>query len=106
MQGGFYETRLPEKEDHVPLPNNKNLLVARLNSPIRRLKRLGKLEDYDQIMEELMATGIMEPVTPHQMGEVVHYISHQVVIREQAETTNIRIVYDWDEGPLSMIVWR
>ena len=31
-QGGFYETRLPWKEDHIPLPTNKNLSVAQLNS--------------------------------------------------------------------------
>ena len=110
-QGGFYETRLPWKEDHVPLPDNKNLSVARLNSPIRKLKRMGKLEDYDRIMQEQMATGILEPVPPYQMGEVVHYISHQAVIREQAETTKMRIVYDcssrakgflndcWEIGP-------
>jgi len=93
MQGGFYETRLPWKEDHVPLPTNKNLSVARLNSTIRKLERMGKLEDYDQIMQEQVNTGIVEPVPPHQTGEVVHYIPHQAVIREQAETTKMRIVY-------------
>ena len=65
-QGGFYETRLPWKEDHVPLPTNKKLSVARLNSTIRKLERMGKLEDYDQIMQEQVAAGIMEPVPPHQ----------------------------------------
>ena len=44
-QRGFYETRLPWKEDHVP--TNKNLSVARLNSTARKLERMGKLEDYD-----------------------------------------------------------
>jgi len=94
MQGGFYDTRLPWKEDHVPVPTNKNLSVARLNSTIRKLESMGKLEDYDQIMQEQVNTGIMEPVPPHQTGEVVHYIPHQAVIREQAETTKMRIVYD------------
>lgn len=70
---------------------------------------MGKLEDYDQIMQEQVAAGIMEPVPSHQTGEVVHYIPHQAVIREEAETTKMRIVYD--QGPtrrphLSMIVWR
>ena len=91
-QGGFYETRLPWKEGHVPLLTNKNLSVARLNSKIRKLERMGKLEDYDQIMQEQVAAGIMEPVPPHQTGEVVHYIPYQAVIREQAETTKMRTV--------------
>ena len=93
-QGGFYETRLQWKEDHVPLPTNKNLSVARLNSTTRKLERMSKLQDYDQIMQEQVAAGIMEPVPPHQRGEAVHYIPHQAVIREQAETTKMRIVYD------------
>ena len=53
-----------------------------------------KLQDYDQIMQEQVAAGIMEPVPPHQTGEVVHYIPHQAVIRWQAETTKMRMVYD------------
>ena len=54
-QGAFYETRLPWKEDHVPLPTNKNLSVAQLNSTTRKLERMGKLQDYDQIMQEQVA---------------------------------------------------
>lgn len=46
-QEGFYETRLPWKEDHVPLPTNKNLSVAQLNSTFRKLEGMGKMEDYD-----------------------------------------------------------
>ena len=45
-------------------------------------------------MQEQVAAGIMEPVPPHRTGEVVNYIPHQAVIREQAETTKMRIVYD------------
>ena len=93
-QGAFYETRLPWKEDHVPLPTNKNRLVAQLNSTTRKLERMGKLQDYDQMMQEQVAAGIMEPVSPHQTGEVVHYIPHQAVTRGQAETTKMKIVYD------------
>ena len=41
---------------------------------------MGKLQDYDLIMQEQVAAGIMEPVPPHQTAEVVHYIPHQAVI--------------------------
>ena len=92
--GGYYETKLLWKEDHVPLQMNKNLSVARLNSTTRKLERAGKLQEYDQIMQEQVANGIMEPVPTHPTGEVVHYIPHQPVIRENAETTKMRIVYD------------
>lgn len=91
---GYYETKLPWKEDHVPLPANKNLSAARLVSTTRKLEKTGRLEEYHQIMQEQVAKGILEPVPNHPTGEVVHYIPHQAVIRENAATTKMRIVYD------------
>ena len=37
--------------------------------------------------------GVIERIPQEPIGEVKHYIPHQPVIREQAETTKIRIVY-------------
>ena len=91
---GYYETKLPWKEDHVPLSANKSLSAARLSSTTRKLEKTGKLEEYDQIMREQITNGIMEPVPTRPTGEVVHYIPHQAVVREHAETTKMRIVYD------------
>ena len=90
----YYETRLPWKEDHVPLPANKNLAAARLISTRRKLENTGKLQEYDQIMREQISNGIMGPVPAQPMGEFVHYIPHQAVFREHTETTKMRIVYD------------
>ena len=91
---GYYETKLPWKEDHVSLPTNKTLATARLYSTTRKLEKMGRLQDYDQIMREQMSDGIIEPIPTHPTGEVVHYVPHQAVIREDAETTKMRIVYD------------
>ena len=55
---GYYETKLPWKEDHVPLPANKNLSAARLVSTTRKLEKTGRLEEYHQIMQEQVAKGI------------------------------------------------
>ena len=41
-----------------------------------------------------MEEGILEVAPEIPTGEVIHYIPHQPVIREQAETTKMRIVYD------------
>lgn len=91
---GYYETKLPWKEDHVPLPVNKNLAAARLHGTAKRLEKMGRLEEYHQIMRDQITDGIIEPVPSLPTGEVVHYIPHQAVIREDAETTKMRIVYD------------
>ena len=37
---------------------------------------------------------IIEEVPPKPIGEVLHYVSHHPVIREEAEPTKLRIVYE------------
>ena len=93
-QDGFYETRLPWKVGHVPLPENKNQSTARLYSVTRKLERIGKLKEYDDVMQDHLGKGVIEPVPVQPTGEIVHYVPHQPVIREQAESTKMRIVYD------------
>ena len=91
---GFYEAPLPWKSDRLPLPDNKELTLRRLQSSTKRLEKIGKLEEYHQIMKEQLNTGIIEPVPKSPMGEVVHYIPYQPVIKESADSTRLRIVYD------------
>ena len=45
-------------------------------------------------MQDQISTRIMEQVPAQPTGEIVHYIPHQAVVREQAETTIMRIIYD------------
>ena len=45
-------------------------------------------------MEQQLEEGILEVAPEIPTDEVIHYISRQSVIREQAETTKIRIVHD------------
>ena len=61
---------------------------------MKRLERIGKLKEYDRIMHEQIKEGIIEPVPRNFTGEKVHYVPHQAVVREKAETTKMRIVYD------------
>ncbi|XP_070550016.1 uncharacterized protein [Ptychodera flava] len=79
-ESGYYETKLPWKEDHIPLPTNKSLCTARLYSTTKRLEKMGRLEEYDEIMREQINMGVIEPVPANQTGETVHYVPHQAVI--------------------------
>lgn len=49
---GRYETALPWKGDHPPLPNNKNGSLLRLNSLLRKLRRTDMLAQYDAVIQE------------------------------------------------------
>ena len=90
---GWYETALPWKGGHPPLPNNKTGSLKRLASLVQRLKRNGKLEDYDAIIQQQLEEGVVEETEePAQVKEF--YIPHKAVIRESSETTKMRIVYD------------
>jgi hypothetical protein len=91
---GFYETRLPWKPCHMTLPDNKQLSIARLHSTTRKLERCGRLEEYNNIMQEQLTTGVLERVPDKPSGKTVHYVPHQPVMRDQAESTKLRIVYD------------
>ena len=55
-----------------------------------------KLEEYHTAMEQQLEEGILELVPEVPTGEVIHYIPHQAVIREGAESTKMRIVYMYD----------
>ena len=46
------------------------------------------------VMTDQLAEGILEEVLETPTGEVIHYIPHQPVIQDQAESTKMRKVYD------------
>ena len=94
LEEGTYITGMPWKEDASSLPKNKVLAMARLRSTTSKLGRLGRLEEYHSIMEEQLQQGNIEPVPEKPTGEIVHLIPHHPVIRDEAESTKMRIVYD------------
>ena len=60
----------------------------------KRLEKIGTLEEYHQIMKEQLNARIIEPVSKFPTGEVMHYILHQPVIKESAESPKLWIMYD------------
>lgn len=59
---GSYTTRLLWVTDHPDLPENRDLAEARLRLVTKRLEKVGKLEGFNQIMQEQIEKGILEPV--------------------------------------------
>ena len=49
--------------------------------------------EYDRIMNEQLEQGIMERVDKKE-GDLIHYLPHHPVVRKEAETTKLRVVYD------------
>ena len=90
---GWYETSLPWKGNHPPLPNNKSGSMRRLESLARKLERSDILERYDQVIKDQLEQGIVERAEEIPKGREF-YLPHKPVVRESAESTKLRIVYD------------
>ena len=94
LEDGTYSSHLPWKPDHPPLPTNEVQTIARLRSTTARLEKMGKLEDYHEIMRQQLEDGILEPVPMTPSGDNIHYVPHQPAVKDSAESTKLRIVYD------------
>ena len=90
---GWYETGLPWRGKHASLPNNKQGSLRRLNHLTKRLQRDGLTTEYDSIIREQLSEGIVERA-PEFPSNKKFYIPHKAVVKESAESTKTRIVYD------------
>ena len=108
-QGDRYEVTLPWKEEHLPIPNNYELSSNRLRSMHFKLQNKPELlKEYDQIIKKKLSSRIVEEVPEKEIEKIevttiqssdahsenVHYVPHHVVIRQNRETTKLRVVYD------------
>ena len=79
------------------LPDNYDLSKKRLYGLLNRLRHnTGLLSEYDASIRDQIAKGIVEVVKNPSDGELgrIHYLPHHPVIREDKQSTRIRIVYD------------
>ena len=51
------------------------------------------LEQYNAVIMEQLESGVIEVVPDEDAATKVSYLPHQSVVREQAETTKVRVVY-------------
>ena len=95
FNGERYEVSLPWKEGHGPLPNNYRNSLKRLKGQIERLQNEPDvLRAYDAVIKEQAALGVVERVPELETAEKIHYLPHHAVIRKDAKTTKLRVVYD------------
>ena len=92
---GWYETDLPWKGNHPDPPSNKQGSLNRLRSLLRKSKRTSNTEKYNEIIQEQMRDGVVENAPDHTKGK--EFYLHKPVIRENSETTKMRIVYELAE---------
>jgi len=79
--------------NHPDLPTNKQGSIRHLSSLTRKLQHINFTDEYDAIIREQLQNKVAE-VTPEEIMGKEFYIPHKAVVRETAETTKMRIVYD------------
>jgi hypothetical protein len=92
-QAGWYETNLPWKTNHPDLPTNETGSRRRLNNLVKRLERNGTYQRYDDIIQDQLEQKIIE-LAPAEVTGKEFYIPHKGIVRQSAQTTKLRIVYD------------
>ena len=95
FNGKRYQVGLPWKEAHAPLPSNYRNSLKRMKSQLHRLKQEpGVLREYDSVIQEQLRQGIIEPVLEMDVSDKIHYLPHHAIVRKEAKTTKVRVVYD------------
>ena len=97
FKDGKYSVNLPFRDEHPAVPDNYNIAVNRLNNLTKRLRKDPEImKEYDKIITDQLEKGIIEKVDttkPVSEGKVF-YSPHRPVIRKDAITTKLRVVYD------------
>ena len=93
---------LPWREQHRLLPDNFKNCVARLTSQLKRLRKDPEiLIEYDSIFQDQLQSGIIEQADCAKRPGVgtVYYLPHHGVLRREALTTKLRVVFAASSKP-------
>ena len=94
FDGEHYVVKLPIKP-HEYLPKNHKDSVNRLKSLTSKLQKNTSLfTEYDKAIKNYIKEGIAETVQTHGAPAEVYYLPHRAVVRENKDTTKVRIVFD------------
>ncbi|CAB3999250.1 Hypothetical predicted protein [Paramuricea clavata] len=100
-QEGRYQVRLPWKTEALPQSNGYSTCVRRLrqlHSHLKKDKHL--LNDYDSVIKQQLESGIIEAVPEEDDdSDGSYYLPHHGVLREDKETTKLRVVFDGSAEP-------
>ena len=90
---GWYETALPWKGNHPPLPSHKQGSLHWLENLKQKLKQIGVEEAYSEVIEQQKAEAIVEAADHPFRGLNVTSLINPV-IREAAASIKVSVVYN------------
>ena len=97
---GRYQVGVPWIPGALLSNTNEEPSRRRLYGVERKLKQSEKLKcEYEKIVNDQLQEGIVEKVPKNPTSDRVFYMPHKPVIRKDATTTKVRIVYDASAKP-------
>ncbi|XP_025997854.2 uncharacterized protein LOC113006136 [Solenopsis invicta] len=93
---GRFIVMLPFRDETLPIGNNKEIALKRLNYLERKLKGNKVFRDcYINFMHDYVKLGHMSIVTDsHNEPQRVVYLPHHGVLKESSSSTKLRVVFD------------
>ena len=83
-------------ENKVPLNNSNSGSLGRLKSLLKRLEQNTEISKaYDQVIRDQLVNNVIEKISENQSENPKEFLlPHRPVIRENAESAKLRVVYD------------
>ena len=96
FKGNRYKVTLPWQEFHLILPSHQELYVKRSTGLFRCLQQTPELlQQYDTVIKDQLKREIVEVVDDTERhNNLIHYLPHHPVVREDKTMTKLRIDYD------------
>ena len=93
--GERYTSKLPFVKNPDLLPDNYILAKHRTDNLLKNLRKQPELlKEYDRIISDYIKDMILEEVPIDFKTVNVHCLPHRAVVKEDRETTKVRIVFD------------
>ena len=91
-----YTVALPWNENRWSLPTNANLAFSRMRQLQTKFMKNPEFgETYEKHIKNLEKEDYIEEVTENTItGEIIHYLPHNGIIKEDSATTTLRMVMD------------
>ena len=95
FNGNGNSVKLPWKEGREILDSNYELSLSHTKGQVKKLRKEPEvLREYVSVIKEQLGSRVVERMLESRKMDGVHYIPHLAVIRKEASTTKLRVVYD------------
>ena len=100
QKDGRYQVSVPWIPGSKLTTTNEQPSRRRLFNVNKRLAKDENLkQEYDKIINDQLASGVIEKAPDKPSGDRVYYMPHKPVIRQDAATTKVRMVFDASSRP-------